>query len=352
LTNLVPRPRLRDSQELVFIIKLDFLLPLGFRGNLVVPVEVNVELKRKLRLGTRRSALALAQSMWVKKEIEAHWPDTEVDLREFTTKGDKILDVPLAKIGGKGLFVKEIENAILRGDADIAVHSLKDVPSQLPEGLEVSVFPVREDPRDALISRDGVRLEDLPRGAKIGTSSLRRMAQLKAVRPDLEIVSLRGNLDTRLRRLDEGKYDAIILAAAGLCRLGMEHRITQLLSPEIMLPAVGQGALGIEFRSKDTELRQILSSIHHEETAVCVRAERAFLTKLEGGCQFPLAAFAQLREDILYIEGMLGNKSGTTLIKMNREGTPDRPESLGTALGEDVLAAGGTEILREIYGEN
>ena len=318
----------------------------------MAPVEVNVETKRKLRLGTRKSALALAQSRWVKKEIEAHWPDTEVDLREFTTKGDKILDVPLAKIGGKGLFVKEIEDAILRGDADIAVHSLKDVPSELPEGLEVTVFPLREDPRDALISGKGLMLEDLPIGATVGTSSLRRMSQLKKARPDLEIASLRGNLDTRLRKLDDGQYDAIILAAAGLRRLGMEKRITQVLDPKVMLPAVGQGALGIEFRSKDTEVRQILSAIHHEETAICVRAERAFLTKLEGGCQFPLAAFAQLKGETLYLEGMLGNKAGTTVIRIDKKGTPDRPESLGTALGEEVLAAGGTEILREIYGEN
>ncbi len=307
---------------------------------------------RTLRLATRKSALALAQSRWVKREIEVHWPDIEIDLRRFTTRGDKILDVPLARIGGKGLFVKEIEEAILRGDADIAVHSLKDVPSEVPEGLEVTIFPRREDPRDALISRDGLRLEELPGGAKVGTSSLRRMAQLKATRPDLEIASLRGNLDTRLRKLDNGQYDAIIVAAAGLRRLGMEQRITQLLDPKVMLPAVGQGALGIEFKSRDTEVRQILSSIHHDETAICVKAERAFLGKLEGGCQFPLAALAQLKGDTLYIDGMLGNSTGTVLIRMYREGRPDRPEFLGTALGEDVLAAGGTEILREIYGSD
>ncbi len=308
--------------------------------------------RKKLRLGTRKSALALAQSSWVKERIEVYWPDVKVDLRKISTRGDKILNVPLAKVGGKGLFVKEIEDAILRGDADIAVHSLKDVPSELPEGLEVTIFPRREDPRDAVISRDGLKLEELPRGAKIGTSSLRRMAQLKATRPDLEIASLRGNLDTRLRKLDNGQYDAIILAAAGLRRLGMEQRITQLLDPKVMLPAVGQGALGIEFRSKDTEVRQILSSIHHDETAICVKAERAFLAKLEGGCQFPLAALAQLKGDTLYIEGMLGNEAGTVVIRMDREGTPDRPEFLGTALGEEVLAAGGTEILKEIYGAN
>ena len=308
--------------------------------------------RNRLRLGTRKSALALAQSSWVKEKIEAYWSDVNIDLKKFTTRGDKILNVPLAKVGGKGLFVKEIEDAILRGDADIAVHSLKDVPSELPEGLEVTIFPRREDPRDALISRDRLKLEELPRGAKVGTSSLRRMAQLKATRPDLEIASLRGNLDTRLRKLDNGQYDAIILAAAGLRRLGMEQRIIQLLDPKVMLPAVGQGALGIEFRSKDTEVRQILSSIHHDETAICVRAERAFLTKLEGGCQFPLAAFAQLKGDTLYLEAMLGNEAGTTVIRMDKEGTPDQPESLGTALGEEVLAAGGAEILKEIYGAN
>ncbi|MBW1720174.1 MAG: hydroxymethylbilane synthase [Deltaproteobacteria bacterium] len=307
---------------------------------------------KKLRLGTRKSALALAQSCWVKEKIETHWPEVNVDIVKFTTKGDKILDVPLAQVGGKGLFVKEIEDALLKKEADIAVHSLKDVPAELPEGLEVSIFPDREDPKDALISRDGLRLEELPEGARIGTSSLRRIAQLKNARPDFEVVSLRGNIDTRLRKLDEGQYDAILLAAAGLRRLGLEQRIIQLLEPEVMLPAVGQGALGIEFRSMDTEVKRILDSIHHEETSICVRAERAFLLKLEGGCQVPIGAFAQLKEEILELEGMVGDEAGTNIIRMKKQGTADQPETLGTILGEEILAAGGAEILREVYGAN
>jgi len=316
------------------------------------PAGVDMGTGKKLRLGTRKSALALAQSHWVKKEIETHWPEVNVDIVKFTTKGDKILDVPLAQVGGKGLFVKEIEDALLKKEADIAVHSLKDVPAELPEGLEVSIFPDREDPKDAMISRDGLRLEELPEGARIGTSSLRRIAQLKNARPDFEVVSLRGNIDTRLRKLDEGQYDAILLAAAGLRRLGLEQRIIQLLEPEVMLPAVGQGALGIEFRSKDTEVKRILDSIHHEETSICVRAERAFLLRLEGGCQVPIGAFAQLREETLELEGMVGDEEGTNIIRMKKQGTANQPETLGIILGEEILAAGGAEILREVYGAN
>jgi hydroxymethylbilane synthase len=312
----------------------------------------NVKSPKKIRLGTRKSALALAQSKWVKKELETHWPEISVDLVKFTTKGDKILDVSLAKVGGKGLFVKEIEDALLREDADIAVHSLKDVPAELPAGLEVTVFPFREDPRDALISRTGLKLEDLPKGSRVGTSSLRRIVQLKNIRPDLEVANLRGNIDTRLRKLDEGHYDAIILAAAGLDRLGLKTRISQLLEPEVMLPAAGQGALGIEFRSMDKEVEFILTSIHHKPTAICVRAERAFLFKLGGGCQVPLGAFARLDGKTLRLECMVGNEAGTKIIKMNDQGTADQPETLGTILGEKVLAAGGAEILREIYGSN
>jgi hydroxymethylbilane synthase len=316
------------------------------------PAGVDVGIGKNLRLGTRKSVLALSQSNWVKKEIEIHWPDVNVDLVKFTTKGDKILDVPLSKVGGKGLFVKEIEDALLRKDADIAVHSLKDVPAELPEGLEVTIFPDREDPRDALISRAGLRLEELPEGARVGTSSLRRIAQLKNARPDLEVAPLRGNIDTRLRKLDEGQYDAIILAAAGLRRLGLEQRIIQLLEPEVMLPAVGQGALGIEFRSMDTEVKRILASIHHEETSICVRAERAFLFRLEGGCQVPMGAFAQLKGETIELEGMVGNEGGTDIIRIKKQGTADQPEALGTNLGEKILAAGGAEILREVYGTN
>ncbi len=317
-----------------------------------VPAGVNMKTGKTLRLATRKSALALVQSNWVKEEIAKYWPEINVDIVKFTTKGDKILDVPLAQVGGKGLFVKEIEDALLKGKADIAVHSLKDVPAELPEGLQVNIFPRRNDPRDALISRDGLRLQELPKGARIGTSSLRRMAQLRNKRPDFEVISLRGNIDTRLRKLDEGQYDAIILAAAGLRRAGRQQRIVQLLEPEVMLPAVGQGALGIEVRSTDTEVKQILDSIHHKETSICVRAERAFLLRLEGGCQVPIGAFGQIKGQTLELEGMVGDVAGIKIIRMKKQGVIDQPEILGTILGEKILAAGGEEILREVYGAN
>ena len=312
----------------------------------VVAVEVE---KVILRLGTRKSKLALTQSNWVKKEIESRFPDVEVELVKVTTKGDKILDVPLAKVGGKGLFVKEIEEALLDGRIDFAVHSLKDVPTELPKGLEVSVFPEREDPRDALISKSGAGLKGLPEGARVGTSSLRRMAQLRAVRPDLTIENLRGNLDTRLKKLDEGQYDAILLAVAGLNRMGLADRITEIIGPELILPAIGQGALGIEFRTGDEETRAILSALNHEETSVRVRAERAFLARLEGGCQVPIGAFATLDGDEIELEGFVADERGERLIRRKRRGKRSDPERVGDELGREILDAGGREILKEVY---
>ncbi len=312
----------------------------------VVAVEVE---KVILRLGTRKSKLALTQSNWVKKEIESRFPDVEVELVKVTTKGDKILDVPLAKVGGKGLFVKEIEEALLDGRIDFAVHSLKDVPTELPKGLEVSVFPEREDPRDALISKSGAGLKGLPEGARVGTSSLRRMAQLRAVRPDLTIENLRGNLDTRLKKLDEGQYDAILLAVAGLNRMGLADRITEIIAPELILPAIGQGALGIEFRTGDEETREILSALNHEETSVRVRAERAFLARLEGGCQVPIGAFATLDGDEIELEGFVADERGERLIRRKRRGKRSDPERVGDELGREILDAGGREILKEVY---
>jgi hydroxymethylbilane synthase len=306
--------------------------------------------KRIFRLGTRKSLLAMTQSTWVKDLIEGLWPNIRVDLVKITTKGDRILDVPLAKVGGKGLFVKEIEDALLREDVDLAVHSLKDVPTEVPEGLEVSVFPKREDPRDALISRSGLTLDRLPEGARVGTSSLRRMVQLRAKRPDLEILSLRGNLDTRIRKLDEGEFDAILLAVAGLRRLGLQGRITEYLGPDVMLPAIGQGSLAIELRGSDSTLRRILEPVHHEETAVCVAAERAFLACLEGGCQVPIGGYARIMDGVLVLEGLVGSETGAYIIRMRKEGAADQAELLGKALGEEVLAAGGAEILKEVYG--
>ncbi len=312
----------------------------------VVAVEVE---KVILRLGTRKSKLALTQSNWVKREIELRFPDVEVELVKVTTKGDKILDVPLAKVGGKGLFVKEIEEALLDGRIDFAVHSLKDVPTELPKGLEVSVFPEREDPRDALISKSGAGLKGLPEGARVGTSSLRRMAQLRAVRPDLNVENLRGNLDTRLKKLDEGQYDAILLAVAGLNRMGLADRITEIIAPELILPAIGQGALGIEFRTGNEETRAILSALNHEETSVRVRAERAFLARLEGGCQVPIGAFATLDGDEIELEGFVADERGERVIRRKRRGKRSDPERVGDELGREILDAGGREILKEVY---
>lgn len=306
-------------------------------------------MKERLVLATRKSKLALAQSAFVKKKIEGLWRGCTVELLEVTTRGDKILDVPLAKVGGKGLFVKEIEEAMLDGRADMAVHSLKDVPSETPSGLEVGIFPAREDCRDALISSHGASLEDLPQGARVGTSSLRRMAQLRILRPDLHIKSLRGNLDTRIRKLDEGNFDAIILAAAGLNRLGLSDRISCLISTDTMIPAVGQGALGIEFRSEDEEIRQMLMPIHHSETAIRVRAERAFLQRLEGGCQVPIGALAVLYGERLEIEGIVADEKGSRVIRERTGGLASDAERLGVRLAETILDLGGREILKEVY---
>lgn len=309
-------------------------------------------MKKELVLATRKSKLALAQSRWVKSRIQDAWPGVSVRLLEVTTKGDKILDVPLAKVGGKGLFVKEIEEAMLDGRADMAVHSLKDVPTEIPSGLEVSIFPKREDFRDAFISNSYAAVHDLPQGAAVGTSSLRRMAQLKRLRPDLRIESLRGNLDTRLKKLDQGDFDAIILASAGLKRLGLAQRISSFIPVEEMLPAIGQGCLGIEFRSSDDETREILSSLHHEDTAVCVNCERAFLEKLEGGCQVPIGALAELSpEGTLSVTGLVADEKGERVIKKRLKGKPGEGRQMGSKLGEMILEAGGREILEEVYNE-
>jgi len=288
----------------------------------------------------------------IASELERRNPGISVELVEIVTKGDKILDVPLAKVGGKGLFVKEIEDAMLDGRVDMAVHSLKDVPAELPDGLEVSVFPEREDFRDAFISNCATSFTDLPKNATVGTSSLRRMSQIRSVRPDLDIRSLRGNVDTRLRKLEDGEYDAIILASAGLNRLGLSERITSLVEPDMMLPAVGQGCLGIEFRADDQEMRSILSTIHHEETALCVRAERAFLLRLEGGCQVPIGALASVSNGRIVIEGFVGNEDGSTMIRKRGEGSVDSPEDVGIRLADEILSAGGRAILEEVYCDN
>ena len=306
-------------------------------------------MKNKIIIGTRGSKLALWQAEWIKSELQKLNPCLEIELNKIKTTGDKILDVPLAKVGGKGLFVKEIEEALLRGEADIAVHSMKDVPTEFPEGLYLAVITKREDPRDAFISRIS-NFRELPNGATIGTSSLRRSCQLLGLRPDLKIEQLRGNLDTRLRKLDEGQFDAIILAAAGVKRLGWAERITEILEPEISLPAIGQGAVGIECRTNDEFINKLIAPLNHPETSVCVRAERACLKKLEGGCQVPIAAYARLIDDKIVMEGLVGSVSGDSIIKSSIEGVPENAGSLGVTLAEDLLSKGAKKILDEVYG--
>lgn len=301
-------------------------------------------------LGTRGSKLAVQQSEWVQAQLHALAPHVTVTLRRIQTTGDKILDVPLAQVGGKGLFVKEIEEALLSGEIDLAVHSMKDVPTVLPDGLAILCVPPREDPRDALISRDEKSFMDLPLGARIGTSSLRRQSQLLYARPDLTIVMLRGNLDTRLKKLREGQFDAIVLAAAGLRRLAWAHEITEYLAPQISLPAIGQGALGIEGRRDDLFIRSLLSGLDHAPSKTAVLAERAMLHRLQGGCQVPIAAHARLTGTRMTLEGVVASVDGKELIRDSVEGTIEDPESIGVQLAERLLARGGDRILQAIYG--
>lgn len=311
-------------------------------------------MKNKIVIGTRGSKLALWQAEWIKSELNKLYPDMEIELNMIKTTGDKILDVPLAKVGGKGLFVKEIEEALLSKEADIAVHSMKDVPVEFPENLHLPVITKREDPRDAFITAPGSKIKSfrvLPSGAAVGTSSLRRSCQLLSIRPDLRIEQLRGNLDTRLRKLDEGLFDAIILAAAGVRRLGWQDRITETLEPEISLPAIGQGAVGIECRLDDEFANRLIAPLDHVETSVCVRAERACLKKLEGGCQVPIAAYARIESGKILINGLVGSVLGDRIIRGKMEDTVENAEALGTRLAEDLLSRGAKEILDEVYRE-
>ncbi len=308
-------------------------------------------MKKTVKIGTRASLLAVTQSTWVKNQIESQYPDTTVELVKITTRGDKILDVPLAKVGGKGLFVKEIEDALAAGRVDLAVHSMKDVPSDLPEGLQVAVIPPRETPFDAFICNGETTLDELPAGARIGTSSLRRKAQLAALRPDLVIEDLRGNLDTRLRKLDEGQYDAIILAGAGLNRLGLQQRIASLFTPEQMLPAIGQGSLGIELRIADDELLTGMQFLHDPKTAITVAAERAFLLRLEGGCQVPIGAHAVLNDDTVTLTGLIAAVDGTRILREQQSAPMKQAVKLGRSLAETLLDRGGRAILDQVYQE-
>ena len=306
--------------------------------------------RTSLVIGTRASQLAVWQAEWVQARLHEIAPHLSIRLERIQTSGDKILDVPLAKIGGKALFIKEIEEALLRKDIDLAVHSMKDVPSVLPEGLAIHCVPQREDPRDALLSRDGRSFHELPPSANVGTSSLRRQAQFLAQRPDLSIKMLRGNLDTRVRKLREGQFDAIVLAASGLKRLGWADQITECLSTDISLPAVGQGALGIEGRSEDTFIQNLLQPLNDSPSRSTVTAERAFLARLEGGCQVPIAGHATLEGSMLTLHGLVASVDGQRIIRDVIHGSVDEAESLGVALAERILEAGGDKILNEIYG--
>lgn len=310
--------------------------------------------KNKVVIGTRGSKLALWQAEWVKAELQRMNPGLEIELNKIKTTGDKILDVPLAKVGGKGLFVKEIEEALLRGEADLAVHSMKDVPTDFPEGLYLAVICEREDPRDAFIAQNkqqgARRLKDLPQGATVGTSSLRRSCQLLSKRPDLKIVQLRGNLETRFRKLDEGQFDAMILATAGVKRLGWQQRITEVIEPQLSLPAIGQGAVGIECRINDEYINQLIAPLNHKETSICVRAERALLKRLQGGCQVPIAAYTTIKDGRLIMDGLVGSVTGDRIIKEHLEGTIEDAETIGITLGEKLLSKGADKILAEVYG--
>ena len=306
---------------------------------------------REIRIATRKSALALWQAEYVKARLEQAHPGLKVSLVPMVSRGDKLLDSPLSKIGGKGLFVKELETALLENEADIAVHSMKDVPMDFPEGLGLFCICEREDPRDAFVSNTYASLDALPTGSVVGTSSLRRQAQLLTRRPDLEIRFLRGNVNTRLAKLDAGEYDAIILAAAGLIRLGFEDRITSAISIEDSLPAGGQGAVGIECRSADTEIHALLAPLHHADTAVRVTAERALNKHLNGGCQVPIACYAVLEGEQLWLRGLVGEPSGGTLLSADARAPRSDAQALGEQVAEALLAQGAGDILKAVYGE-
>lgn len=302
-----------------------------------------------IRIATRKSPLALWQAYHVAERLNKIFPEVKTELVKMVTQGDKILDAPLAKIGGKGLFVKELELGILEDSADIAVHSMKDVPVEFPEGLHLSAILNREDPTDAFVSNKYNSLKDLPADAKIGTSSLRRQCQIKEKFPTAEILSLRGNVNTRLAKLDAGEYDAIILASAGLKRLGMTERITERLEPSISLPAIGQGAIGIECRIDDNETNFMLKALHDEQTSIRIIAERAMNARLKGGCQVPIAGFAEIQDNQLFMRGLVGSPDGTVLYRAERQGAFAQAEEIGIAIADDLLAQGADNILQALY---
>jgi hydroxymethylbilane synthase len=303
---------------------------------------------KTIKIGTRGSPLALRQSTWVKEALSRHYPGLEIEMVPIKTTGDKIPEVPLAALGGKGLFVKEIEEALLEKRIDLAVHSLKDLPGELPDGLTIGAVPVREDPRDALISRQGILLKEIPGQKKIGTGSLRRQAQLLRYRPDLEMIPLRGNLDTRIRKIESEGLAGIILAAAGLNRMGYQDKISEYLDLDICLPAVGQGALALEIREGDRGVQDLIRVIHHEATALCTKVEREFLGRLQGGCQVPIAGHAWIEGKRIFLKGLIADLEGRTIIEDQLEGAFADSSGLGIRLAESLLDQGGREILKEV----
>ncbi|TYO99316.1 hydroxymethylbilane synthase [Geothermobacter ehrlichii] len=307
--------------------------------------------KKKLKIGTRASQLALWQANWVRQQLENRYPDLEVELVKIKTQGDKILDVPLAMVGGKGLFVKEIEEAMLRGEVDIAVHSMKDVPTVFPDGLDLRCITAREDVRDICILKPGYKsFRDLPPGARIGTSSLRRKAQLLQLRPDFRMVDIRGNVETRIRKLTEEDLDAVVLAAAGMKRLGFAEQISEYLPVDISLPAIGQGALGLESRIDDDETNALIDFFNEPATAAAVTAERALLARLEGGCQVPIAAYATVEGQTMTLRGLVASVDGAEVIRGEISGPSGEATRLGTALADDLILRGAGRILNEVYG--
>jgi hydroxymethylbilane synthase len=301
-------------------------------------------------IGSRGSLLAMTQTTWVKDHIKFFRPDLDFHIKKIVTSGDKITDVALAKIGGKGLFTKEIENELLAGVIDLAIHSMKDIPTDMPDGLKIGCVPLREDARDVIVSRDNMKFAQLPEGAVIGTCSLRRKAQLLAARSDLDIRDLRGNLDTRLGKIEKGEFDAVVLACAGIRRLGRQAEISDILGTDVMIPAVGQGALCIQIREGDTATEEMLRPLHHEETALAVRAERTLMAELEGGCQVPVGGYAQMVEGKLNLRGVVASVDGGRIVHAEDTDDPAKPEELGMRVAGRLIAMGAKEILDEIRG--
>jgi hydroxymethylbilane synthase len=302
-----------------------------------------------IRIGTRASQLALAQALWVRNRISDRYPDTKVEIAKIKTRGDRIIDRPLSSIGGKGLFVKEIEEALQRDDIDVAVHSLKDVPAEIPNNLHIGIIPEREDPHDVIISRNNIVLDHLPKGSSMGTSSLRRTAQLLHYRPDLNVIPLRGNLDTRLRKLHTEDLQAIVIAAAGLRRVGLSERITQSLPIGIMVPAIGQGALGLELRRDDHKVKSFLAFLDHYPTSIAIQAERSFLLELRGGCELPVGGHAILDGKVVHLDALVASPDGKRVFRNSMEGTADEAGLIGARLAKMLLGSGAQQIIDDIH---